>query len=499
MPAPLISVRDIGKSFEGTHALSGVDLDIAPGTIHALVGENGAGKSTLGKILAGVYGPDTGSIRLESRDVSFQSPRDALAHGITIVAQEIALVGTRSVIENIYLGSEVHTGPFVRTRQLRRLFDELVDETGIDIPGDALVSQLSIADQQKVEILRALARNADVIVMDEPTARLATHEAEALMSIFDRLRARGRTIVFVSHFLEEVLSISDTVTVLRDGQVVDGGPAAGFTPASLIAAMIGRSLDSAFPPKVPIPHGQPVLSVSGLGRTGAFEDVSLEVGAGEIVVITGLVGSGRSEVLRSIYGLEPPTSGTISYKGSPAAYRHPREAIIDGIALIPESRKTEGLFLEFPLVSNVALPHLRRFSRGGFVRARAADRAAENQMTAVGVKAPSGGTSAGRLSGGNQQKVLFARSFMADIGLLLADEPTRGVDVAAKRQIYDLLAQQATDGTGVLLVSSEMEEVIGLAHTVIVMRQGRVVGQLRGSDIRESAIAELAFGQTTPA
>jgi simple sugar transport system ATP-binding protein/ribose transport system ATP-binding protein len=499
MPAPLISVRDIGKSFEGTHALSGVDVDIAPGTIHALVGENGAGKSTLGKILAGVYGADTGSIRLDSREVSFQSPRDALAHGITIVAQEIALVGTRSVIENIYLGSEVHTGPFVRTRQLRRLFDELVAETGIDIPGDALVSQLSIADQQKVEILRALARNADVIVMDEPTARLATHEAEALMSIFDRLRARGRTIVFVSHFLEEVLSISDTVTVLRDGQVVDGGPAAGFTPASLIAAMIGRSLDSAFPPKALIPHRQPVLSVSGLSRTGAFEDVSLEVGAGEIVVITGLVGSGRSEVLRSIYGLEAPTSGTISYKGSPATYRHPREAIIDGIALIPESRKTEGLFLEFPLVSNVVLPHLRRFSRGGFVRARAADRAAENRMNAVGVKAPSGSTAAGRLSGGNQQKVLFARSFMADIGLLLADEPTRGVDVAAKRQVYDLLAQQAADGTGVLLVSSEMEEVIGLAHTVIVMRQGRVVGQLRGSDIRESAIAELAFGQTTQA
>src|SRR3954447_18266672 len=255
MPAPLISVRDIGKSFDGTRALSGVDIDLAPGTIHALVGENGAGKSTLGKILAGVYSPDTGSIRLDSRERSFQSARDALAHVITIVAQEIALVGTRSVIENIYLGSEVHSGPFARARQLRRRFNELVSETGIELPGDALVSQLSIADQQKVEILRALSRNADVIVMDEPTARLATHEAEALMSIFDRLRASGRTIVFVSHFLEEVLSVSDTVTVLRDGRVVDSGPAAGFTPGTLIAAMIGRSLDSAFPPKLPIPHG----------------------------------------------------------------------------------------------------------------------------------------------------------------------------------------------------------------------------------------------------
>jgi ABC-type sugar transport system ATPase subunit len=225
----------------------------------------------------------------------------------------------------------------------------------------------------------------------------------------------------------------------------------------------------------------------------------LDVDAGEIVVITGLVGSGRSEVLRSIYGLEPPTSGAITYKGEPAQYRHPRQAIAAGMALIPESRKTEGLFVGFSLVSNVSLPHLPRFSRAGFVRARAAHRSATEQMAAVGVKARSATVEAGLLSGGNQQKILFARSFMADIALLLADEPTRGVDVAAKRQIYDLLVQQAANGTGVLLVSSEMEEVIGLAHKVVVMRQGRVVGQLRGSDIRESAIAELAFGQTTQA
>ena len=499
MPAPLVSVRGLGKSFDGTHALSDVDVDIAPGTIHALVGENGAGKSTLGKVLAGVHRPDAGTIRLDAREVSFQSPRDALAHGITIVAQEIALVGTRSVVENIFLGSEVHTGPFVRTKRLRQLFDELVADTGIDVPGDALVSQLSIADQQRVEILRALARNADVLVMDEPTARLATHEAEALMGIFDRLRARGKTIVFVSHFLEEVLSVSDTVTVLRDGEVVDGGRAADFTPGTLIASMIGRSLESVFPPKAANGPGEPVLRVSGLSRAGAFEDVSLDVGAGEIVVITGLVGSGRSEVLRSIYGLEPPTSGEITYRGESAAFRHPRQAIDAGMALIPESRKTEGLFLGFPLVSNVSLPHLPRFSRAGFVRARAAARAATDRMTAVGVRASSMTVEAGLLSGGNQQKLLFARSFMADLGLLLADEPTRGVDVGAKRQIYDLLVSQAANGTGVLLVSSEMEEVVGLAHTVVVMRQGRVVGRLHGSDISESAIAELAFGQTTQA
>ncbi|WP_418058831.1 sugar ABC transporter ATP-binding protein [Pimelobacter simplex] len=505
MPAPTISVRGVGKSFEGNAALADVDLDVRPGTIHALVGENGAGKSTLGKILAGVHQADTGVVRLDGNSVDPASPREALALGITIVAQEIALVGTRSVIENVFLGSEVTTGPFVRTAALRRRFEALVAETGIDVDGDATVDQLTIADQQKVEILRALARRADVIVMDEPTARLATHEAEALMRIFDGLRRAGTTIVFVSHFLEEVLGISDQVTVLRDGRVVADGAASSFTPASLIAAMVGRTLDAAFPPKRIVPEARtaadeapaPALKVTGLTRSGVFEDVGFEVRPGEIVVITGLVGSGRTEVLRAIYGLDTPTAGTVEVDGKVSRTGSPRASIAEGVALIPESRKTEGLFLDFPLVANVSLPHLRRFTRAGLVRAKQVARVAAGAMEDVGVKTPSPEAPASLLSGGNQQKVLFARALLGKPRLLIADEPTRGVDVAAKRQIYDLIAAEAARGSAVLLVSSEMEEVIGLAHRVIVMRQGRVLGELAGDDINESSIAHLAFGQTT--
>ena len=500
MPAPLISLRGISKSFEGVHALTDVSVDIQPGTIHAIVGENGAGKSTLGKIMAGVYHADAGQMLLDGQAVALASPRQALVHGITIVAQEIALVGTRSVIENVYLGSESHTGPFVRTGTLRRRFADLVAETGVNVDGNALVDRLSIADQQKVEILRAIARNADVIVMDEPTARLATHEAETLMAILRRLREQGKTIIFVSHFLDEVLSVSDHVTVLRDGRKVADDVASELTATQLITTMVGRSLDAVFPEKRP-PSGfaEPVLRVTGLARPDTFENITFDVQPGEIVVITGLVGSGRSEVVRSVYGLLPHTQGEVTFDGRPVRHGHPRQAIGAGMALIPESRKTEGLFLSFPVATNIGLPHLRRFTHLGFVRGSALQQAAAAKMASVGVKASSPRVEAGLLSGGNQQKVLFARAFMSDLKLLIADEPTRGVDVGAKRQIYELLADLAVHGTGVLVVSSEMEEVIGLAHRVVVMRQGRIVGQLSGDDINENAIAHLAFGQDSTA
>jgi simple sugar transport system ATP-binding protein/ribose transport system ATP-binding protein len=340
-----------------------------------------------------------------------------------------------------------------------------------------------------------LARNADVIVMDEPTARLATHEAEALMEIFGSLRERGKTIVFVSHFLEEVLAISDRITVLRDGRLVRTDDSSAFTPSTLIEAMIGRSLESTFPEKSHPTASECLLEVRDLCRTGAFEGMSFTVGRGEIVVLTGLVGSGRSEVVRAIYGLDPPSAGSVTFRGRHTSYRHPSAAIRDGMALIPESRKTEGLFVDFSLTDNVVLPHLSWFSRAGLVSRTRALTAAAEQLKAVGVKASSPGVRAGLLSGGNQQKVLFARSLLSDLGLLIADEPTRGVDVGAKRQIYELVVQQANQGMGVLLVSSEMEEVIGLAHKVVVMRQGRMVGQLSGCDITDQQIAHLAFGQ----
>ncbi|MDR5699328.1 sugar ABC transporter ATP-binding protein [Agromyces aerolatus] len=495
--APQLSLAGLSKSFDGAHALQDVSIEIRPGTVHALIGENGAGKSTLGKIVAGIHSADAGTISADGEIVHFSSPRDALRHGITMVAQEIALVGTRSVIENVYLGSELHRGPFVRTRELRRAYERLIDEVGIRLPATALVDDLTVADQQKVEILRAIARQAKVIVMDEPTARLATHEALALRSIVKRLRDRGTTIIYVSHFLEEVLDVSDEITILRDGRRVTTGPAHGQTATGLVEQMIGRSLDSTFPPKSPPPVEAAVrLRVSGLA-SHAFAGVDLEVRRGEIVAITGMVGSGRSEVLRAIYGSDRSHAGTVELDGVPRDRRTPGRSIRAGVSFVSESRKTDGLILDFAVRDNVSLPSLARFTRAGLVRRKAEAAAVAETTSAVGVKLQGILDTVGTLSGGNQQKVMFAKALLGEPVLLLVDEPTRGVDVGAKRQIYGLLTELARRGLGVLLVSSEMEEVIGLAHRVVVMRRGRLAGTLAHDELTEQGIAALAFGEAS--
>lgn len=499
LSAPFLRISGVAKSFEGVRALQNVNLDVTSGTIHALIGENGAGKSTLGKIIAGVYSADAGSIELQGSPVRFQSPRDALDRGVTIVAQELALVPTRSVVENVYLGVEAHRGPFVRSRALLTAFDALVTTTGIEVDPRTIVEDLSIADQQRVEILRALARNASLIVMDEPTARLATHEALALRSTVKRLRDGGTTIVFVSHFLDEVLDIADDITVLRDGKVVSSAGAGNRTPGSLIEEMIGRPLDGSFPPKrPPTATTPPRLVVENL--SGArFSDVSFDVGAGEIVALTGLVGAGRTEVLRSIFGADRSFSGLVKVDGETLSRRIPTRTIAAGVVMLPESRKQDGLFLDFSIGDNVALPSLVRFSRGGFLRRKLQRAAVIQSLTEVDVRMRDIDDPIGQLSGGNQQKALFAKSLLARPRLLLIDEPTRGVDVGAKRQIYNLIARLAAEGLGVLIVSSELEEVLGIAHRVVVMKQGRVAGILTASEATERRIADLAFGPNPPA
>lgn len=497
MPAPFLRISGVSKAFAGVQALADVDVDIERGTVHALVGENGAGKSTLGKILAGIHRQDSGTITVDGATINFDNPREALDHGFTIVAQELALVGPRTVVENVFLGAEAHRGPLVLRGKLLSAYSQLVADTGIDVPATAVVDDLSIADQQKIEILRAIARKSDVIVMDEPTARLATHEAHALRSIVRKLRDRGTTVVYVSHFLDEVLDVADRITVLRDGKVVTTMPAAGQTTESLVEAMIGRTLDSAFPDQIPVRDGgSVVLQVDELTRRGAFDDISFAVNRGEIVTITGLVGSGRSEVVRSIFGAENYDSGRVRVNGADASSGHPYDAIAHRMAFIPESRKSDGLHVDSSIEDNVTLPHLGRFTTWGAINRRAAREAAQAQLVAVGVKAGSFQLPVSSLSGGNQQKVMFAKALLGDPVLLIADEPTRGVDVGAKRQIYDLLVELADTGLGILLVSSEMEEVIGLSHRVVVMRQGRITGELSGTDITEQRIAHLAFGHT---
>jgi rhamnose transport system ATP-binding protein len=493
---PAVEFRDITRTFGATVALNSVSLSIAAGEVHALVGENGAGKSTLGKLLAGIIPPDSGEIMLAGRPEVLGSPRQALSAGVTMIAQELSLVPERSVLENVFLGIEPHRGPWVRRRELRDRFDALVRQSGISVPANALVGSLRIGEQQKVEILRALARDARVIVMDEPTARLSLQETAVLLESVRTLRERGTTIVFVSHFLEEVLQIADTVTIMRDARVVRSGPAAMETKQSLIEAMTGRPLDAMFPPRVyPSSEAPDVLRVESLSRAGHFADVSFNVRAGEIVVLSGLVGSGRSEILQAIYGASPADSGSMYLGGTPFDPKHVRNAIANGLALIPESRKDLGLILGASVADNITLPYLADVERAGLISWRREAAVARTRMTTVGVKAASPQAPVTTLSGGNQQKVLFARSLVRTPVLLLADEPTRGVDVGAKRSIYDLISDLAKEGMGVLVVSSEIEEVMGLAHRIVVMHQGRIAAQFNAQETEESAVISAAFGK----
>ncbi len=477
-------------------ALNSVDVRIKAGAVHALVGENGAGKTTLGKIITGVLSPDEGSMAVRGNHVAFRSPRDALALGITLVAQELSLVPKLSAAANIYLGIEHTRGPVVDHAATRARFEDLVEEYGIQVPPDQPVSTLSVADQQKVEILRSLARDANLIVMDEPTARLSSIEAANLRKTIQKLSEKGVTVVYISHFLDEVLAISDYVTIMRDGAVVRTTPTRTESRSSLIEGIVGRSLDTVFPARQFPRHGAPaVLAVRDLTRTGSFENVSFEIRAGEIVTLAGLVGSGRSELARALFGADPPTSGSMHLNGNPYRPCSPRQAIRAGVAMVPESRSTQGLLPLLPVRANITLAHLARFvTLGGVVRSGRESSVAQGIAEAVGLTGATIETRTFQLSGGNQQKALFGRWLVSQPHLFIADEPTRGVDVGAKRGIYNLLVELASQGIAVLLVSSELEEALGLAHRIIVMWGGRIVGELCGEGATETDVMTLAFG-----
>ena len=492
---PHVELVGVTKRFGATVALDGVDVAVRRGTVHAIVGENGAGKSTLGKIVAGVLQPDAGTLKVGGEAVHFGSPRDALDHGITTIAQELSLVPARSVVENVYLGIEQSRFGLVDSRALRRRLEELMEREDLHVPTDALVRQLSPHDQQKVEILRALARDSSFIIMDEPTARLSADETLSLRRTVRSLADAGHTIVFVSHFIEEVLEVSDRITIMRDGHIIRTSACHEETYDSCIEGMIGRTLESTFPPKRALPTDAPVvLSIDGLSHEGVFEDVSFDVHAGEIVVMAGLVGSGRTEVVRAVFGADPTTAGHVRLNGDVVDFHSPNEAIASGVAMIPESRKEQGLVLGRSVRENVSLPHLRRFSLAGLVKTRAERSGVSEMMERAGVRGIDAEARARNASGGNQQKMLFARWLLADPPLLIADEPTRGVDVGSKRAIYDLLAELAGEGMAVLVVSSETEEVLGLADRIVVMRDGRVIAELDGHTATEAQLVSLAFG-----
>ena len=510
-----IELRAVSKRFGSTQAVDCADISIRRGSIHGLVGENGAGKSTVGKIISGVHAADSGSVMVNGRQCRFRSPRQAFAAGITTISQELALVPDRSVADNVFLGVESTRWGFVARRDTTKRFRALVERTGISIDPAVSVRSLSVADQQRVEILRAAARRAEFVILDEPSARLCAEERGQLHRLVRSLRDQKITVLFISHFLDEVLELADAITVMRDGRVVRTSEPSSETAGSLVEAMIGRKLEGSFPSKPPRadPTLSPVLRVRGLihaglvgstpggsGRAGtelamAARGIDLDVLPGEIVGIAGLVGSGRTEFIRSVYGADKAPAGSVEVLGERVGRSQPRQAINLGMGLIPESRKEQGLLMDRSLRENVSLPHLRSVRRAGLMSPRSERDLVSGAASSAGVRGGDLESPVRLLSGGNQQKSLFARWMTPGLRVLIADEPTRGVDVGSKRSIYNLIAAAACDGLAVLLVSSELEELIGLCHRVFVMRDGRFVAEFAHPDLDEAQILRHAFGE----
>ena len=490
-PVRLVS---IGKRYSGTKALDDVSVEVAGGTVHALVGANGAGKSTLGKIVSGVIRPDEGQLFVHDRSVKYANPRDARLDGIATIAQELSPVPHMTVIENVFFGIEPRRNGLIQRRQMRKQYENLVGQWGFELDGNAKVGPLRTADKQKVEILRAVACDARVIVMDEPTSSLTSVETTTLHRMIRALRESGRTIVYVSHFLDEVLDLADTVTVLRSGHLVRTAPTAAETEESLVAAMFGSAAEAEHFEKPQRSTAPVVLAVSGLHREGVLRDISLEIRAGEIVGLAGLVGSGRSELARAITGADPIDRGTILVDGTERRIRSPRDAMAAGMAFVPESRQDDGLFMELSMAANTTFADLPSVaSRFGILRRSLEREKASSVLNSLSVEPPAPSVRVAHLSGGNQQKVLFARWLFRNPHVLILDEPTRGVDVAARAAIHRLINNLASNGTGVLLISSEIEEVLGLAHRVLVMRRGSITREF-GADPPMEAVMEAAFG-----
>ncbi|HYK67126.1 MAG TPA: sugar ABC transporter ATP-binding protein [Streptosporangiaceae bacterium] len=492
--ATSIRLVSIGKRYSGTKALDDVSVDIAGGSVHALVGANGAGKSTLGKIVGGVIRPDEGQLFVNDRQVRYASPREARVDGIAMIAQELSPVPHMSVIENVYLGIEPRRSGLVQRRTMRANYDELVSQWEFELDGNAKVGALRTADMQKVEILRAVACDARVIVMDEPTSSLTSVETRTLHRMIRALSASGKTIVYVSHFLDEVLELADTVTVLRSGRLVRTAPTAGETEESLVAGMFGAAAEAEHFEKPQGSTAPVVLEVSGLHRDGVLRDISLQIRAGEIVGLAGLVGSGRSELARAIAGADPINRGTIAVDGTIRHIQSPADAMAAGMAFLPESRKDDGLFEELSLAANTTFADLRAVASPLGVLRRAVERVkTKSLLDSLSVEPPNPSAKVANLSGGNQQKVLFARWLFRNPRVLILDEPTRGVDVAARAAIHRLINNLADTGTAVLLISSEIEEVLGLAHRVLVMRRGSITREF-DADPPMEAVMEAAFG-----
>ncbi len=487
--ASIVELRGIDKSFAGFAALKDVSFDVRAGEVHALLGENGAGKSTLIRIIAGVHAPDRGEVRIGGEVVRLSSPRDARRRGIATVYQELLLFPELTVAENIFIGNTPRTRwgriDWAAMRAKARALLEELDSRDLDV--DAKVGGLSVASRQRVEIAKALSQDPRVLVMDEPTTSLAEGDVARLMAIVRRLRERGVGIVYVSHRLAEIFALADRVTVLRDGACIGTRPVAEVTEATLISMMVGRSIDQLFP-KVDAPRGRTLLETRKLSYRRAVRDVSLTVRQGEILGIAGLVGSGRTELALTLFGITPATSGEILVDGKPVVIDGPRAARDLGIAYIPEDRGLQGLIRTQTLRENVSLPVLDRISWATIVDRRAEERRGREAIERLGIRARGTEQIARQLSGGNQQKVVVAKWLGTEPRILIMDEPTRGIDVGAKAEIHALMSKLAQQGLGIVMISSELPEVLGMADRVLVMSGGRIVAAFDRAEATPDAV-----------
>ncbi len=497
----ILNMRNISKSFPGVQALDRVSLEVGRGEVHGLLGENGAGKSTLMKILSGAYRPDSGSIEYNGQLIHIASPHQAQQHGIVTIYQEFNLVPSLTIAENVFMGREPGPWRFIDWTAMKRQTRELTERIGIDIDPMTIVRNLTVAEQQMVEIAKALSMDSRLIIMDEPTSALSSQEVEQLFQIIRDLKAQGLSIIFITHRLEEVLEICDRITVLRDGQNVGSRSVEDVTVNDIISMMVGRSADELFHrEETRYEQNEVVLRVTGLSRTGTaqdpnatvLEDISFEVYRGEILGIAGLVGAGRTELARVIFGADAFSSGTIEIDNKPVRIKSPRDAIRHGIGLVPEDRKQQALFLALAVRENLSIAVLGRMLNWHlFVRQNEELDLVDEYRRALDIRMSSPEQKVINLSGGNQQKVVIARWLAMQPKVLIVDEPTRGIDVAAKAEVHGLLDELARNGIGVVMISSELPEILAMSDRIITMREGRLTGVVAREEATEELLMEL--------
>lgn len=495
MPDPVLEARGLSKSYGGVHALRDVNLTCQPGRVHALLGENGAGKSTLVNVLTGKIAPDAGELLMDGGPVRFAGPRQAFAAGISAVYQELTVLPDMSVADNVMLGQEVHRRGVLRRDRQREAAREALARVGLgDLAPSTVAGELSLANQQLVEIARALVRRSRLIILDEPSAVLSGDKLAGLHTVVRELAESGTSIVYITHLLDEVAALADDVTVLRDGQAVSSGEAIRYSVDRIVSEMVGRSVESVFPPRAE-PDDRVVLSVRGLVPDSIRPPAPLDlsVRAGEIVGVAGLVGSGRSRLLRTLAGAHPRAAGSVEVNGRTLG-GSVRSAMRAGMALVPEERKTDGLVLSLATATNTTLATMPAVSTAGWLSRRREAAAFTEEQDRLRIKASGPRQDTWQLSGGNQQKIAIARCLRLGPSVLLLDEPTRGVDIGAKAEIYRIISELAADGLAVIMVSSELPEVLGLARRVLVCRGGEVVGELSGTDMNEEKVMHLAVG-----